>query len=42
LFVAIEELDEFLVDLGAALERGVGLSLKGRLWVGSDTDSSQD
>ena len=40
--MAIEELDEFLVNLGAALEHGVVLSLKERLKEGSDTDSSQD
>ena len=34
--MAIQELDEFLVDLGAALEHGVGLSLKERLGVRSD------
>ena len=34
--MAIEELDEFLVDLGAAFEHGVGLSFMGRLLRSTD------
>lgn len=40
--MAIEELDEFLVDLGAAFEHGVGLSLKGRLTRATDSVLTQD
>ena len=39
--MAIEELDEFLVNLSAALEHGVGLSLKERLFVATDSVIAQ-